>query len=85
MEEVKLFLSELGLYLFKTFHLQFIRFETGKGIFVSLLYRQRGKMAKRFMHSGMAGLAALGVIIAPIIAEEFPGRSVDPWNLPSPS
>jgi murein DD-endopeptidase MepM/ murein hydrolase activator NlpD len=33
----------------------------------------------------MAGLAALGVVIAPVIAQEFPGTSTDPWELPSPS
>jgi len=85
LTEVKLFFRELGLYLFKTFNFRFLQFEERKGIFVSFLYRKRGKMAKRFVHSGMAGLAALGVIIAPSVAQEFPGRSIDPWSVPSPS
>lgn len=83
--DIKLFLGELKRYLFKSLHFSFIKFEAGKGVFVSALYKQRGKLARRFMHSGMAGLAALGVMIAPVIAEEFPGRTVNPWEIPSAS
>lgn len=82
-DELKLFWQELTSYLIKNLHLSFLRFEAGKGVFVTALYRQRGKMSRRLIHSGMAGLAALGVMIAPIIADEFPGRSVDPWEIPS--
>jgi murein DD-endopeptidase MepM/ murein hydrolase activator NlpD len=83
--ELKTFFSELGHYLYKNLHLSFIKFEKIKGVFVTILYRQRGKYARRFMHSGMAGLAALGIMIAPIIANEFPGRAVDPWEIQTPS
>lgn len=82
-EEVKLFFSELTNYLIKNLHLSFLRFEEGKGVFVTALYRQRGRYARRLMHTGMATLAALGIMIAPAIAQEFPGRSVNPWDLPS--
>lgn len=82
---VKLFSVELGQFLVKKLHLSFLRFESGKSIFVTALYRQRGKHAKRFMHTGMAGLAAVGMMLAPVIAQEFPGQSVDPWDIPSPS
>jgi len=85
VSEVKLFLNELTGYIVKKLHLSFIRFESGKSVFVTFLYRQRGKMARRLIHSGMAGLAALGMMIAPVIAEEFPGRSINPWDIPSPS
>jgi murein DD-endopeptidase MepM/ murein hydrolase activator NlpD len=83
--DFKQFIVGLIRFLIANLHISFIRFETIKGIFVTILYRQRGKYAKRFMHSGMASLAALGIMIAPIIAQEFPGRSVDPWDIPSPS
>ena len=83
--DFKLFFRELTVYIIKNLHLSFLRFEEGKGIFVTALYRQRGKMARRLMHSGMAGLAAVGMMIAPIIAQEFPGTSVDPWEIPSTS
>jgi murein DD-endopeptidase MepM/ murein hydrolase activator NlpD len=83
--DLKLFLSDLAVYIAKTLHISFIKFESGKGVFVSTLYRQRGKHARRFMHTGMAGLAVFGMMIAPVIAQEFPGRSLDPWDIPSPS
>lgn len=83
--EVKLFLKELIDYAIEKLHLSFLRFEKGKGAFVSALYRQRGKQARRFVHSGMASLAALGMMMAPVIAQEFPGRSVNPWEIPSAS
>ncbi|MGB6838945.1 MAG: M23 family metallopeptidase [Microgenomates group bacterium] len=83
--EIKLFFRELTNYIISNLHLSFLRFEEGKGIFVTALYRQRGKMARRLMHSGMAGLAAIGMMIAPVIAQEFPGRSFDPWDIPSTS
>lgn len=85
LKEVATFFSELGQFLVRVFHLQFIRFEKGKGKFVSALYRQRGKLARRLVHSGMAAITALGVMIAPAIAQEFPGRNVDPWDIQSPS
>lgn len=83
--DIKLFFLDLARYLVKNLHLSFLHFETGKGVFVTALYRQRGKYARRFMHSGMAGLVAIGMMIAPVIAQEFPGRTVDPWEIPSPS
>jgi murein DD-endopeptidase MepM/ murein hydrolase activator NlpD len=33
----------------------------------------------------MAGLSAVGIIIAPVVAQEFPGRSVDPWTVQTSS
>ncbi|MGD8744220.1 MAG: peptidoglycan DD-metalloendopeptidase family protein [Candidatus Woesebacteria bacterium] len=84
-DDVKRFSSELWKYIYKNLHLSFIHFESGKKLFATALYRQRGKLARRFVHTGMVGLAALGIMIAPIIAEEFPGRGVDPWEIPSPS
>jgi murein DD-endopeptidase MepM/ murein hydrolase activator NlpD len=80
---VKQFLRELSGYIIKVLHLSFIRFESGKSFFATFLYRQRGKYAKRFIHSGMAGLAALGIAIAPVVANEFPGTNLDPWDIPS--
>ncbi len=83
--DITLFSSELSFYLIKRLHLSFIRFESIKKVFVAVLYRQRGKYARRFMHSGMAGLAALGVLIAPVLADEFPTDRTNPWEIASPS
>ena len=80
---VKLFSSELFDYTLKALHLSFIKFEKSKSFLATFLYRQRGRYAKRFVHSGMAGLAALGVVMAPVVADEFPGTTLDPWDIPS--
>lgn len=82
-ENLKLFLSDLGSYLAKKLHFSFLRFEEGKGAFVTSLYKQRGKMAQKLIHTGMAGLAGVGMMIAPVIAQEFPGRTVNPWEVES--
>jgi murein DD-endopeptidase MepM/ murein hydrolase activator NlpD len=84
LEEIKLFLKDLSDFLLKNLRLSFFRFELGKKIFATALYRQRGKLARRFIHTGMASLAAVGMVIAPVIAEEFPGRSVNPWEVSNP-
>lgn len=83
VDELKLFFSELGFYLTKKLHFSFIRFEEGKGVFVTSLYKQRGKYARKLIHTGMAAIAGFGMIIAPVIAQEFPGRSVNPWEIVS--
>jgi len=85
IEEVKEFFLQLSDFILKNLHISFINFEKGKGAFVEALYKQRGKLARRFMHTGMAGLVALGMVIAPVVAQEFPGRSVNPWEVNSPS
>lgn len=83
--ETRAFSIELLDYLSRTLKENFVKFEYVKKVFVLVLYRQRGKNAKRFIHSGMAALSAVGMMIAPIIAEEFPGTNVNPWDIPSAS
>jgi murein DD-endopeptidase MepM/ murein hydrolase activator NlpD len=84
-QELKFFFAELTTFIINTLHLSFLRMEERKGVFVTALYRQRGKLARRLMHFGMGGLAGVGMIIAPVIAQEFPGRNVNPWDIPSAS
>jgi murein DD-endopeptidase MepM/ murein hydrolase activator NlpD len=84
VDELKHFFFDFGNYIFKKFHISLIRFEEGKGIFVTALYKQRGKLSRKLIHTGMAGLAGLGVVIAPVIAQEFPGKSVNPWEIETP-
>ena len=83
LDNLKLFFSDLGSFIGKKLHFSFLRFEEGKGAFVTSLYKQRGKLAQRLIHTGMAGLAGVGMIIAPVIAQEFPGRTVNPWEVES--
>lgn len=80
-EDIKLFFRELAKFLFKSLHLSFLSFEEKKGVVVSALYKKRGKMSRQLTHTGMAGLTALGVVMAPLIAQEFPGNSVNPWEI----
>lgn len=82
-EDLKQFLLEFTYYLSKKFHLSFLRFEESKSTFVTSLYKQRGKMSRKLIHTGMAGLAGIGMMIAPVIAQEFPGTSVNPWEIES--
>jgi murein DD-endopeptidase MepM/ murein hydrolase activator NlpD len=83
--EVKDFSVAFGKYLLKLYKIFFARFGLLKGKSVAMLYKQRGKHTRRFVHSGMAGLAAVGIVVAPVIANEFPGTSIDPWEIRSPS
>lgn len=83
--EFRVFSRELLEYSMNTSQFMFVKASRGKDFAVTSLYRQRGKMAKRLMHSGIAGIAAFGVMVAPIVAEEFPGEGVNPWDAPSPS
>lgn len=82
-EEFKLFLADLNYYVVKKLHLSFQRLENRKGLVVTSLYKQRGKLSRKLMHTGMAGLAGVGMMIAPVIAQEFPGRSVKSWEIES--
>lgn len=84
-QDAKLFASELARFIFGKLHISFSKFESGKGKFAAVLYKGRGKMARRLIHGGMAGLTTLGMMIAPAIAQEFPGTSLDPWELPDTS
>lgn len=80
-EDIKIFFRELANFMFKSFHISFLRFEERKGVVVTALYRKRGKLSRTLTHSGMAAITALGVMIAPLIAQEFPGKSIDPWSI----
>jgi LysM repeat protein len=80
-EDIKTFFLELGNFILKSLHISFLRFEERKGVFVTALYRERGKRSRQLTHYGMAGITALGVIMAPLIAQEFPGKSVNPWQV----
>lgn len=84
LAEIRLFFDELTSFILRNLRLSFFKFEHRKGIFVTALYKQRGKLSRSLMHSGMTALAAVGMVIAPVIAQEFPGRSVNPWDLPQP-
>ncbi|HJZ05500.1 hypothetical protein A2634_03390 [Candidatus Amesbacteria bacterium RIFCSPHIGHO2_01_FULL_48_32] len=63
----------------------FSKFEAVKRWVAQTLYRQRGRFARPFVHTGMAGLAAMGITLAPVLASSFPGvgNSGEPESSPS--
>lgn len=79
--DIETFSLELLKFLFKSFHFSFLKVEARKGTIVNALYRQRGKLSQRLTHVGMGALVAVGVVIAPVISQEFPGTSVNPWTI----
>jgi murein DD-endopeptidase MepM/ murein hydrolase activator NlpD len=80
-EDVKIFFREFANFIFKSLHLSFLKFEERKGVMVTALYRRRGKLSRTLGHSGIAAVTILGVMLAPLIAQEIPGKSVNPWNI----
>ena len=80
-EEIRTFFFELTNFILKSLHISFLKLEERKGIVVTALYRKRGKLSRTLSHSGTAAIAALGVMLAPLIAQEFPGKSVNPWSI----
>jgi len=75
------FLCCLGRYFqkktLKSFHL----FEAGKSNMAVVLYRQRGRYSRPFVHSGMMLLIVIGVTLGPVlIKENFPGLSDTSWQ-----
>ncbi|HNP89671.1 MAG: Murein DD-endopeptidase MepM [Microgenomates group bacterium ADurb.Bin219] len=84
--DLKVYLTAWFKFLFWRFYRYFSRLESGKSLFAEKLYQGRGKLARPFIHSGMAGVIILGVLITPVVASSFPGLSKDPWqDTPAPS
>lgn len=85
-KDLKEFLRAWFDFLFWRFYRYFSHFENGKSLLAEKLYQGRGKFARPFIHSGMAGVVILGVLITPVVASSFPGLSKDPWQeVPAPS
>src|SRR5258708_2803821 len=84
LSDIKLFSQELVNFTLKLLRREFIRFQKTENIFVNKLYKKRGKNARNLIHFGMTGLAAVGIVIGPYVAKEFPGRTVNPWSVSAP-
>jgi len=85
ISDIRQYAKEAGHYLTIRTEQMLDKLFVGKGIIVTTLYKKRGKYARPLIHLGMSGLAGLSMVIAPIVAQEFPGRSVDPWTIPQSS
>jgi len=60
-------------FLFLRGYRVFAKFEGLKDVIAKTLYRQRGRFARPFVHSAMAGVVAMGVTLAPVLAQSLPG------------
>lgn len=81
--DLKLFLAGWNRFLFLRLFSWFKHFEKGKSAVAGKLYEGRGKFVRPFLHSGMGGLAVLGILLAPIIGNSLSNRSFA--QIPSPS
>ncbi len=81
----KEFLDVSGSFLFQRGYRAFRVFEWGKGTVAKLLYRQRGRFSQPFLHMSMAGLVALAVALAPVLAISLPSGANDPLAELTPS
>jgi len=85
LDDFRLFSHDLKTYLTNRIISFAEKLFLGKGFLVSTLYKKRGKYTKPLIHFGMSGLAGLSMAIAPVVAQEFPGKNVDPWTIPQSS
>lgn len=76
------FVKDLSVYVSNRIRFFLEKILFGKGVIVTTLYKKRGKYTRPLIHLGMSGLAGVSIIIAPIVAQEFPGTTVDPWTIP---
>jgi murein DD-endopeptidase MepM/ murein hydrolase activator NlpD len=82
--DFKSYLRLIGRYTFKHSYKLFSKFEGLKDFIAVNLYRQRGRLARPFIHTGMMMLIALAIMLAPVLAQE-PVRSEEPeYKLFSP-
>ena len=71
--DFKEFLAAWRQFLWTRGYRVFVKFEAGKRLIASILYRQRGRFARPFVHSAMGGIVAMAVTLAPVLASSFPG------------
>lgn len=70
-----LYCQQLFRYLRVHFYRGAIKFEFGKGLVVSGLYRKRGKYAQPFLHAAMTAVVFFGFAFGPtVFAQAFPGK-----------
>lgn len=80
-EDIWQFLCCLGSYFRKKAVKSFHSFENSKSKLAVVLYRQRGRYGRPFIHSGMMLLIVIGVTLGPVlIKENFPGLSDSSWQ-----
>ncbi|MCX7928917.1 MAG: M23 family metallopeptidase [Patescibacteria group bacterium] len=79
------FVFHFTAYILEHVRLSFLGFEKRKSDFAAFLYKQRGRAAKQFVHTSMVAISAFGIVIAPVVAQEFPNDVIDSSELPTSS
>ncbi len=84
-KDIPLFAGDLRIYIINRTNAVLDRLFLGKSAVVTVLYKKRGKYSRPLSHIGISALGGLSIVIAPVVAQEFPGRTVDPWSIPQSS
>lgn len=71
--DLRMFLRAWIHFWYKRIYRIFSVFEFIKRLGAKVLYRQRGRFARPFVHSAMMGIIALAITLAPVLASSFPG------------
>jgi murein DD-endopeptidase MepM/ murein hydrolase activator NlpD len=71
--EFKEFLQAWRQFLFWRLYRLFAVSEKLKKLIAQVLYRQRGRFARPFVHTAMGGIVAMAITLAPVLASSFPG------------
>lgn len=72
-KEIKLFAVGWYKFWFAKGYRVFSTAEKTKDVIAQGLYRQRGRLARPFVHATMGGVVAMGIVLAPVLANSFPG------------
>lgn len=79
--EIGIFLFHFLAYILRHARLSFLGFDKKKSQFAAFLYKQRGRAAKQFVHTSMVAISAFGIMIAPVVAQEYPRDAINPWDI----
>jgi hypothetical protein len=71
--DLNLFFTAWWKIIFRHSYAIFSSFEKVKRNMAKVLYRQRGRFSRPFVHTAMGGIVALSVTLAPVLASSFPG------------
>ncbi len=75
--QINIYQKFLRRYFFKHAYREFAKFERIKDFLATSLYRQRGRFAGPFIHTGMMMLLAFSIMITPIIADSTKSQAAE--------
>lgn len=72
ISDVRLYGRALGRFFYTRIYKIFSGFEVIKRFLARILYRQRGRFVRPFVHTAMGGVIAMALALAPVLANTFP-------------